>query len=331
LKAFRTALIWVLIFIVVGGSLYFLDNIIPRMSSLLVSTRDIVQSPPFILKFDSSSEKFINIFSELPLILPQYNNGFLIKYNNLADVYIFSSDESLTNYIEDLSKINVNGSVKITKSWLNGFQVFSTKIGFTYYITRWRDYIIISNDPDYLKDLFDNIILAARSSEGALPESIFEPGNKNFGFVQPSGENIFANLYSIPFIQISYPMTYFLSLNSIKISFKTNETVETETTGVNKLQVFDFSEPVFEIASNNPEKFNTLLKNNFIAYFLEKYNIAIDKILKTEPGLSEFVLLKDETYGFILQTQNPDEVIDNIDTDVTSTNINDSSQLVNKL
>ena len=145
-----------MIFVIVAGSLYFLNNFLPAVKSIQFSENDIIQYAPFILKFDRSNQYFISQFSTLPFELPQYDLGFLVKYNLDSDLYVFKSDEKASDYINTISKSPLNG--KITKSWLNGFQVFQIESGFTYYITDWRDFLFVSNNSDALKSLFDRII-----------------------------------------------------------------------------------------------------------------------------------------------------------------------------
>ncbi|NCQ53737.1 MAG: hypothetical protein GW803_06745, partial [Caldiserica bacterium] len=125
MKEIRKIGIWFLIFVIVAGSLYFLNNFLPGIKSIRFSESDIIQYAPFILKFDRPNQDFISQFSTLPFELPQYDLGFLVKYNLDSHLYVFKSDEKASDYIKTISKSSLNG--KIIKSWLNGFQVFQVE------------------------------------------------------------------------------------------------------------------------------------------------------------------------------------------------------------
>jgi hypothetical protein len=293
LKEIRKIGIWFLIFVIVAGSLYFLNNTLPAVKSIQFSENDIIQYAPFILKFDSANQYFISQFSTLPFELPQYDLGFLVKYNLDSDLYVFKSDEKASDYIKTISKSSLNG--KITRSWLNGFQVFQIDAGFTYYITDWKDFLFVSNNSDALKSLFDRIIQGLHSSDQKIPDLIFNESHKNVGFVDAQGKDIFEKFLTMPFVTFRYPLIFYPSNKSIEISFATNE-----TGNLNNLKVFNFEGVAFETAFNDSYKLEHLLQDNFLSVFPKKYNVSLDKIFVDNSDFSEFILFENNTSGLIL-------------------------------
>jgi hypothetical protein len=234
-------------------------------------------------------------FSTLPFELPQYDLGFLVKYNLDSHLYVFKSDEKASDYIKTISKSSLNG--KITKSWLNGFQVFQVESGFTYYITAWRDFLFISNNSDALKSLFDRIIQGLHSSDQRIPDLIFNESHKNVGFVDAQGKDIFEKFLTIPFVTFCYPLIFYPSNKSIEISFATNE-----TDNLNNLRIFNFEAVAFETAFNDSYKLEHLLQDNFLSVFPQKYNITFDKIFVDNSDFSEFAIFENNTSGLILHS-----------------------------
>jgi len=302
LKEIRKIGIWFLIFVIVAGSLYFLNNFLPGIKSIRFSESDIIQYAPFILKFDRPNQDFISQFSTLPFELPQYDLGFLVKYNLDSHLYVFKSDEKASDYIKTISKSSLNG--KIIKSWLNGFQVFQVESAFTYYITDWRDFLFVSNNSDALKSLFDRIIQGLHSSDQRIPDLIFNESHKNVGFVDAQDKDIFEKFLTIPFVTFRYPLIFYPSNKSIEISFATNE-----TDNLNSLKVFNFDGVTFETAFNDSYKLEHLLQDNFLSVFPKKYNIALDKIFVDNSDFSEFILFENNTLGLILHSNIADNLI----------------------
>jgi hypothetical protein len=295
LKEVRKILIWALIFVVVAGSLYFINSILPDLRIARIGESDIIQYAPFIFKFDKSSRDFTNYFSNIPFSFPQYNSGFLVKYNNVSDLYVFDSIEKIRDYMNTLSKSTLNK--KITKGWLHGFQVFQIEAESTYYITKWRNFIFISNNADTLKVLFDRIIQGLHSSDKRIPDLIFNESHKNVGFVDAQGKDIFEKFLTIPFVTFHYPLMFYPSNKSIEISFATNE-----TDNLNNLRIFNFDEVAFETAFNDSYRLEHLLQDNFFSVFPKKYNVTLDEIFVDNSDFFEFVLFENNTSGLILHS-----------------------------
>jgi len=305
LKEVRKILIWFLIFVVVAGSLYFINSILPDLRIARISESDIIQYAPFIFKFDTSSQDFTNNFSNIPFSFPQYNSGFLVKYNNVSDLYVFDSIEKVRDYVNTLSKSTLDK--KITKGWLNGFQIFQIEAESTYYVTQWRNFIFISNNADTLKVLFDRIIQGSRSQEESRPTMIFNTYVKNTGFVDFQGKDIFAEIFSVPFLTLRYPLTFCPSADSMKISFTTNGSEKS-----NNLKIFNFDKSLFEMVSNNPHTFKELLGDNFLSTFSKEYNIDLEEIFKDTVDFSEFILFDNYAPGLILCSNAPDKIINDL-------------------
>lgn len=297
---------------VVAGSLYFLTNIFDSVSSVQFEESDIIQYVPFILKFDSSNQGIVGQFSEFPFEMPKYSNCFLVKYNLLSDLYVFKSEQLVSEYINMISKTSTD--IKITKSWLNGFQVFQVKFqikaGFTYYVTGWRDYIFVSNNPDALKTLFDRIVQGLRVTDQNLPTTLFSDDYKNIGFVNSQGQDIFEKYLTIPFINFNYPLTFYPSDAVIDIYTGTSK-----VSAANNLQIFDFNETLFEIASNDSDNLKQLLQNNFLSVLSKTNNMPLDKVFAENLPFSELVLFNNNMLGLVLYSESANSLLANLQND----------------